>query len=74
MCPEMVNKTVKVELFVNLRRARQLRGCFETGERAGTRTLDLLIKSQLLYHLSYALFSRTKEAARDRAQKRGKWS
>ena len=29
--------------------------CF--GERAGTRTLDLLIKSQLLYHLSYALFT-----------------
>ena len=25
------------------------------GERAGTRTLDLLIKSQLLYQLSYAL-------------------
>ncbi len=25
------------------------------GERAGTRTLDLLIKSQLLYRLSYAL-------------------
>jgi hypothetical protein len=27
----------------------------ETGERGGTRTLDLLIKSQLLYRLSYAL-------------------
>ena len=25
------------------------------GERAGTRTQDLLIKSQLLYRLSYAL-------------------
>lgn len=25
------------------------------GERAGIRTLDLLIKSQLLYRLSYAL-------------------
>ena len=25
------------------------------GERAGTRTRDLLIKSQLLYRLSYAL-------------------
>ena len=25
------------------------------GERAGVRTLDLLIKSQLLYQLSYAL-------------------
>ena len=25
------------------------------GERGGTRTLDLLIKSQLLYRLSYAL-------------------
>jgi hypothetical protein len=28
-----------------------------SGERAGTRTQDLLIKSQLLYHLSYALGS-----------------
>ena len=28
------------------------------GERAGVRTLDLLIKSQLLYRLSYALPSR----------------
>jgi hypothetical protein len=28
------------------------------GERAGTRTLDLLIKSQLLYRLSYALVTR----------------
>ncbi len=27
------------------------------GERAGTRTQDLLIKSQLLYRLSYALVS-----------------
>jgi hypothetical protein len=27
----------------------------EFGERAGIRTLDLLIKSQLLYRLSYAL-------------------
>ena len=27
------------------------------GERAGTRTRDLLIKSQLLYRLSYALAS-----------------
>ncbi len=27
----------------------------EGGERAGIRTLDLLIKSQLLYRLSYAL-------------------
>jgi hypothetical protein len=27
------------------------------GERDGTRTHDLLIKSQLLYHLSYALAS-----------------
>lgn len=27
----------------------------ETGEPAGIRTLDLLIKSQLLYHLSYGL-------------------
>ena len=26
-----------------------------SGERAGIRTLDLLIKSQLLYRLSYAL-------------------
>jgi hypothetical protein len=30
---------------------------FFIGERAGTRTQDLLIKSQLLYRLSYALFS-----------------
>lgn len=28
---------------------------YESGERAGIRTLDLLIKSQLLYRLSYAL-------------------
>lgn len=27
----------------------------ENGERAGVRTPDLLIKSQLLYRLSYAL-------------------
>jgi hypothetical protein len=32
-----------------------LKGCALTGERAGTRTQDLLIKSQLLYRLSYAL-------------------
>ena len=32
-----------------------LKGGREFGERAGTRTLDLLIKSQLLYRLSYAL-------------------
>ena len=31
------------------------KGGREIGERAGTRTLDLLIKSQLLYRLSYAL-------------------
>ena len=30
----------------------------EDGERAGTRTQDLLIKSQLLYRLSYALVTR----------------
>jgi hypothetical protein len=29
------------------------------GERAGTRTQDLLIKSQLLYRLSYALLERS---------------
>ncbi len=29
------------------------------GERAGVRTLDLLIKSQLLYRLSYALHAGT---------------
>jgi hypothetical protein len=28
------------------------------GERAGTRTQDLLIKSQLLYRLSYALVTK----------------
>ena len=28
------------------------------GERAGIRTRDLLIKSQLLYRLSYALLTR----------------
>jgi hypothetical protein len=28
------------------------------GERAGTRTQDHLIKSQVLYHLSYALARR----------------
>ena len=31
------------------------RGIDFTGERDGTRTHDLLIKSQLLYRLSYAL-------------------
>ena len=31
------------------------RWCKWSGERAGIRTLDLLIKSQLLYRLSYAL-------------------
>lgn len=30
---------------------------FLLGERAGTRTQDHLIKSQVLYHLSYGLFS-----------------
>ena len=32
-------------------------GCFigGSGDRAGDRTLDLLIKSQLLYQLSYAI-------------------
>ena len=29
------------------------------GERAGTRTQDHLIKSQVLYHLSYALAERS---------------
>ncbi len=33
----------------------QLLRLSEFGERAGIRTLDLLIKSQLLYRLSYAL-------------------
>ena len=33
-----------------------------SGERAGTRTQDLLIKSQLLYRLSYALESETEGA------------
>ena len=33
-------------------------GNFELGERDGTRTHDLLIKSQLLYRLSYALVTR----------------
>src|ERR1041385_4309331 len=36
-----------------LAEARDLQGF--CGERAGTRTQDLLIKSQLLYRLSYAL-------------------
>ena len=31
-----------------------LKGGNEFGERAGTRTRDHLIKSQVLYHLSYA--------------------
>jgi hypothetical protein len=30
------------------------------GERAGTRTQDLLIKSQLLYRLSYALVTKAR--------------
>ena len=34
------------------------------GERAGTRTQDLLIKSQLLYRLSYALEPRPKALCR----------
>ena len=38
-----------------LSRAFPLTGCGFIGERAGARTRDLLIKSQLLYHLSYAL-------------------
>ena len=36
-------------------------GRHEIGERGGTRTLDLLIKSQLLYRLSYALVTRRKD-------------
>ena len=35
-----------------------------TGERDGTRTHDLLIKSQLLYRLSYALVTSAHEAVR----------
>lgn len=35
---------------------------FRDGERAGTRTQDLLIKSQLLYRLSYALDTKTEDA------------
>src|SRR3569833_3854932 len=35
---------------------------FRVGERAGTRTQDLLINSQLLYRLSYALDTKTKGA------------
>ena len=34
------------------------------GERAGARTLDLLIKSQLLYRLSYALPKRAVRAGK----------
>jgi hypothetical protein len=34
-----------------------LMGGRDIGERAGTRTRDHLIKSQVLYHLSYAPFS-----------------
>ena len=34
------------------------RGITTCGERAGTRTQDLLIKSQLLYRLSYALVTK----------------
>ena len=34
-----------------------LRGNRECGERAGTRTRDHLIKSQVLYQLSYAPFT-----------------
>ena len=44
-------------------RPRRRRKCFEVsdiiGERAGTRTQDHLIKSQVLYHLSYALAERS---------------
>ncbi len=46
---------------VDHRAHRLLRSFADAGERDGTRTHDLLIKSQLLYHLSYAL-----EAARFR--------
>ena len=35
--------------------ARLLDGEAMTGERGGTRTLDPMIKSHVLYHLSYAL-------------------
>ena len=40
------------------------------GERAGIRTLDLLIKSQLLYRLSYALPGGAKDAPRKCAEHR----
>ena len=42
----------------------------KSGERAGIRTLDLLIKSQLLYRLSYALPSGAKGAPRKCAEHR----
>jgi hypothetical protein len=42
--------------------SRNARNCpkllIELGERGGTRTLDPMIKSHVLYHLSYALTCR----------------
>ena len=47
---------VNLACIVMLENARKsLISLMEIGERAGIRTLDLLIKSQLLYRLSYAL-------------------
>ena len=49
----MTGETARESRKRNLNKHRQ---CVEiVGERAGARTQDLLIKSQLLYRLSYAL-------------------
>ena len=44
-------------------KSRRVKKLLSAGERAGIRTQDLLIKSQLLYRLSYALQERSGEAA-----------
>ncbi len=48
------NPAVPVTSRIVLENPQKL-GASRNGERAGIRTLDLLIKSQLLYRLSYAL-------------------
>jgi hypothetical protein len=52
MLPKMLHKQESGRALTGLFSAKSL---ILLGERAGTRTQDLLIKSQLLYRLSYAL-------------------
>jgi hypothetical protein len=56
VCAQKCAKIRKQRFLVRARRFLQRFDLFDDfGERAGIRTLDLLIKSQLLYRLSYAL-------------------